>query len=125
MNIKKKRCIAVLSPIAAVGLLFLIRPLLLRICGWLPDCIFHRITGYLCPGCGNTRSVAALLNFDIYASLKFNITPVILLSALILWYLEFLLKCFGLNVRLIPRSGRVNFAMLGILILYFVVRNFV
>ena len=32
------------------------------ISGQMPPCVFHRLTGYFCPGCGGTRSVTALLS---------------------------------------------------------------
>lgn len=39
-------------------------------CG-LP-CLFYRVTGLLCPGCGNTRAALALLRFDIAGAFRFN-----------------------------------------------------
>lgn len=36
-------------------------------------CLFHRVTGLLCPGCGNTRAALALLQLDISGALKFNL----------------------------------------------------
>lgn len=40
---------------------------------WLPPCIFHRVTGLHCPGCGNTRALHALLHGDVAASLSYNL----------------------------------------------------
>lgn len=31
----------------------------------MPPCVFHRLTGYYCPGCGGTRSLKALLSGNL------------------------------------------------------------
>lgn len=36
-------------------------------------CLFHRITGLLCPGCGNSRAALALLRLDFFSALKYNL----------------------------------------------------
>lgn len=38
----------------------------------IPPCMFHRITGYQCPGCGGTRAVLALFHGDIRQSLLYH-----------------------------------------------------
>lgn len=42
----------------------------------IPECVFHKITGYNCPGCGMTRASIALLNFHFMESIKYNIVIV-------------------------------------------------
>lgn len=39
----------------------------------LPECHIHRLTGLLCPGCGTTRALRALLHGDIAHSLRQNV----------------------------------------------------
>ena len=51
-------------------------------------CIFHKITGFYCPGCGITRAIKALLKGDIYTSIRNNallyiVVPVIAISEII------------------------------------------
>lgn len=36
-------------------------------------CFFHKITGLLCPGCGNSRAAVALLSLDIEGALSYNL----------------------------------------------------
>ncbi len=36
-------------------------------------CLFRRMTGFQCPGCGNSRAVLALLRLDVVAALKHNL----------------------------------------------------
>ncbi len=40
--------------------------------GVFPPCIFLRLTGFHCPGCGTTRMAAALLRGDIGAAIYYN-----------------------------------------------------
>lgn len=35
-------------------------------------CLFHASTGLLCPGCGTTRSLTALIHGDLAAAFSFN-----------------------------------------------------
>ena len=73
----------------ARGLLLLLPPLLAVVAliiecaypGWLsravemvsPGCIFRRLTGLACPGCGGTRAARALLAGDVWAACRFNL----------------------------------------------------
>lgn len=48
-------------------------------------CPFYTVTGYLCPGCGVTRMIDALLHGDLSAAFGYNpflmvATPVLLLA---------------------------------------------
>ena len=37
------------------------------------DCLFKRILGISCPGCGLTRSIKSFIKLDIITSFKYNI----------------------------------------------------
>lgn len=59
--------LAVAGALAAV--LFLCDPVRVPI---YPQCVFHRVTGLDCPGCGSLRALHALLHGDFAAALHFN-----------------------------------------------------
>src|SRR5437870_5539670 len=40
---------------------------------WYPGCMFHRITGLHCPGCGLTRSAHAALNGNVSQAHAYNV----------------------------------------------------
>ena len=37
-----------------------------------PVCLFHRVTGLLCPGCGSLRALHQLLHGHLAAAFRFN-----------------------------------------------------
>ena len=53
-----------------------------------PRCPIHDFTGLLCPGCGATRAVAALLHGHLLQALDLNALVVVLLPATVLWALS-------------------------------------
>jgi hypothetical protein len=109
--------------------LLLFSPFVISALRWvgahLPPCLFYQVTGFACPGCGNTRSVLALLRGDILASLRYNIFPVMSGVILLLFYAE--LWCWLLRhpVRLVPRKNWFLFTLLGIFLGYVALRNFI
>ena len=40
--------------------------------GWMPQCIFHKVTGLQCMGCGSQRVIHSLLHGDISGALRAN-----------------------------------------------------
>ena len=52
----------------------------------LPPCLFHRLTGLYCPGCGGTRAVRLLLTGHIWKSFLHH-PGVLFAAALYLWFM--------------------------------------
>lgn len=50
-----------------------------------PHCIFHQVTGYLCPGCGGLRAMHQLLHGNLASAWRFNALLVTSLPLLTLW----------------------------------------
>ena len=122
-NINKKLLIlSAVIPVTAVLLIIL----LYRIKGIMIGggrCIFLYVTGYLCPGCGNTRALYSLLQFDIPTSLQYNPIIFILAVFVILAYLELVFKAFKKQIKIIPRSKVLYISLSGLLIIYYILRN--
>lgn len=53
---------------ALVGLFYLLAQIGVGI-----PCLFYKITGLQCPGCGNSRAALALMRLDIKSALQFNL----------------------------------------------------
>lgn len=53
--------------------------------GPIIPCVFNKITGFYCPGCGMTRAVHSILRFDFYQALRFN-ALIFIISPIFIFY---------------------------------------
>jgi hypothetical protein len=56
--------------------------------GFYPPCLFHKLTGLQCPGCGGLRALHHLLHGELLTALQFN--ALLVVGALV---------CAGLGLR--------------------------
>lgn len=91
----------------------------------LPPCLTYVTFGILCPGCGITRSIIALVNGDILLSLRQNIYVFLFLVISIMLYIEFVLKIFGKKFRFPIHSDKLLYVLLIFTVLYTVLRNII
>lgn len=124
---KNKICSGLL--IAFLPILFiafyLVQDQILHLMFGLPTCPVYAATKLYCPGCGNTRSVAAFFRGDLLTSLHYNITPILVFILMICCYLNLIFYHFDMNYRLRPNKD--SYYMIGaiLLVIYFLTRNFV
>ena len=55
--------------------------------GPILPCIFNKITGLYCPGCGMTRAVNSIFNFKFYQAFRFNALVFIMPIMLVIYYI--------------------------------------
>jgi len=87
-----------------------------------PVCVFHQVTGLLCPGCGTLRALHQLLHGHVAAALRFN--------ALFVLSLPFV-GAYGLRLALAQAARRPVpcvrpiwlWIALGAMILFGILRN--
>ena len=96
--------------------------------GAVGNCVFLSVFGFYCPGCGGSRSLNALLNFNPLRS--FIYYPPIIITSLILLYTDIMLvistvknekRIIGLSYKiflLIPVSIIIQFALKNVLLLF-------
>lgn len=120
----RKKVIALIIPVLA-ALIYILKDFFITLGDFLPPCVIHYVTGYYCPGCGNTRSVTALLHGDIIASLHNNVTPLVILILCLGFYIEYVFSAFGKDVKILPRSKWVIIVFSILMISYFILRNFI
>lgn len=81
-------------------------------------CLFYKLTGLYCPGCGITRSVVSLLQLDIYQAFRYNMLFIILLPFILAYVIY---KIIFKGDRKIPNL--VWYIMLVLTIFFGIFRN--
>lgn len=117
---RKKAALCITLGVLAAGLLlaFLVYQ------GLSIPCIFRKLTGLQCPGCGNTRATMALLRLEFGAVLRYNLSyPLQML---------YVLRIYFVCIRNYMRRGHfayhtkpdwVDISFLALLFLWAVIRN--
>ena len=123
---QKNRLWKVLA-VTGIALLFLIGyALFFNLFGFGLPCVFNRLLGIECAGCGLSRAAAALLRLDFQAAFEYNaVWPLYLGYAL--WAAPAVSISYVRTGREIgfPSPVWLNYAILGILVSYGVIRNFI
>lgn len=103
-------------------LLFLIYYFIVKKYNFSIPCAFHEITGYECPGCGITRMLFAILQFNFYEAIKYNI----LLFSSLPFIIYFGAKHYWYwlnNKKVKPLPKKYYYIILIIVLLFGVIRN--
>lgn len=105
---------------AGLALLFLFDP---ARHAFYPVCLFKRMTGYDCPGCGGLRALHHLLRGDLWQAFRLNPLVVVGLPLLGVWAIRTWLNPPGKR-----RSGKTSalfwaWLLLAVVVLFGVLRN--
>ncbi len=126
MTYTTKRRIGHVLCATAAGVLLIVGFLLLTENGLIDiPCPFRKLTGLLCPGCGNTGAARALLHLDIATAFQRN--PLCLLEfGYIAWVWIRSTTAYIRNGRFCYRSPFIagDIAVLCFVVLWGVLRNF-
>lgn len=92
--------------------------------GWFPGCLFHRLTGLHCPGCGMTRAVHAMLHGDVSAAFRLNPLGMTVLPLGLAWLgIQLPSWLRGSDLKW-PLAGRwLVRGIIGVLLFYWISRN--
>lgn len=86
MNDQKKRLYRFLQETGIVLAIGIAYALFVRLTGWGIPCIFHLVTGLLCPGCGISRMFLALLKLDFALAARYNLLVLCMLPVGLVLY---------------------------------------
>ncbi len=103
------------AALPVLALLYLVPPEASR---FYPRCLFHEATGLLCPGCGATRALAALLHGHLAEAVHLN-ALIIALVPVALFYLAFALRRSAWPRIPVPTTS----ALLAAAFLFSLIRN--
>ena len=121
LNKQTKTIIAVGLPLI-IALIFLFRDYIIPIGHYFP-CIFHKVTGLLCPGCGNTRAVNHLVHGQIWLALRSNPDLPFIIIVPAGFYAELIADLLGKKLIIIPRSLWFWTPIFALFALFYVLRN--
>ena len=82
-------------------------------------CFFYEITGLYCPGCGITRMILSLVQFDFYQAFRYN--PLIFLFGI--FFVLYVVYCFIRYKKYKTVSNKLSIALAIITILFGILRN--
>lgn len=112
----------ILTGVALIGLLvlFLFDPAQHAL---YPMCVFKKVTGYDCPGCGGLRAMHHLLRGDLIGAFQLNAMVIIALPLTLVWLA---IRRFNRDRRRSPSGKQVLWMVWSIalgLVLFGIVRN--
>ena len=88
-------------------------------------CVFYKLAGLYCPGCGSGRASAALLHLDFAAAFKHNLLYVLLLPFIVYYLLkQYIVLVFRKDV--LPMFSINGFAakvVLAVILVFGILRN--
>lgn len=88
-----------------------------------PACPFRAVTGLDCPGCGGTRALFALTRGDVALALDHNLVTTIALPVLVVAWALWLAVRMGWRQRPLVVQPSVAYAVAGVFVVFFVLRN--
>lgn len=107
--------------IICAAFLFFFNPALSQ---WYPPCLFHKLTGLYCPGCGSLRALHQLLHGHLLTALSLNPLMVLLLPFLGYAFISRML--LALRGKPLPRIFIPAFwlwLLFAVIIAYWILRN--
>ena len=88
-------------------------------------CIFHELTGFLCPGCGITRCIMSILHGNFYEAFRYNAFVFIGLPFFIFIYINNLINTLTDKGKKIVVPEKILIILVIILIVFGIVRNII
>ena len=89
-----------------------------------PPCPFHMLTGLLCPGCGATRALAALLHGQVQEAWHWNALFVLLLPLALGYGAVAFFRSLRGEPWPVPKSA-ATYGLLCVAFLFMILRNIV
>jgi hypothetical protein len=88
-------------------------------------CMFHQITGFYCSGCGASRALRSILNFDFYQALRYNAIFTICLPLFAVYFgvLSVSYIRFGKDRVSEKISMKIIYIFVAIALVYGILRN--
>ena len=86
-------------------------------------CIFHELTGLLCPGCGFTRCIIAIIQGRFFDAFNYNMLVFCLLPVFLFYYCYSIYNYIKTGNRIVKVPNYITITILVITILFGILRN--
>ena len=118
----KNRVLLVVSSIIVACMIYIFDPMQSE---WYPKCLFLKLTGFQCPGCGTGRAIYALLHGEFTKALILN--PFLFFSQPYIIALLILKNTNTSTERMskVVHHRYVTYAYLGVMICWWIGRNII
>jgi Protein of unknown function (DUF2752) len=91
--------------------------------GFYPVCLFHKLTGLNCPGCGTTRALYALLHGHLLLALHDNALFVFMLAVITIWGTRLLFRKMRNQPATPSVAPKYLWTFLAVAVVFGVLRN--
>lgn len=90
---------------------------------WMPQCVFHRLTGLQCMGCGSQRMLHALLHGDFAGAFRANAFGLLMLPVIVFmgWAETQRTGRPGVYARVF--SPVVIYSLIFLMVIWLIIRN--
>lgn len=116
-----KRLIVFLCLMIFIGIQYM---LIWQLSGIGFPCVFYKLSGLHCPGCGISRMLISLLRFDLYAAFQYNAGILTALPALAVLFIQICIHYVKKgNLLLSKKQEFLAIAIVIWLLLFWILRN--
>ena len=88
-------------------------------------CVFHEVTGYLCPGCGITRCFISIFHGDFIKAFNYNKLVFCMLPFGIIYFIYWLYNYIIGNENYYKISNGISIFLVVITLLFGIIRNII
>ncbi len=120
---KKEKILYTLLPFCVIFAGYFAAKFFAQYVQYFPPCPSYTLLHIICPGCGLTRSVLALLDGDILLSLRQNPLLITGIAGFSLMYVDFLLKVWGKKLPFDIYNNKAAWVVIALIALFTVARN--
>lgn len=120
MRTRWKSVLRTVGFLAAAGFLYTVLYLL----GIQIPCVFHRLTGLYCPGCGISRMCISILRLDFLSALRYNSMVILLIPVFLFLGIQLVVRYVRTGSKQLTKGQQIVFCIMAILLMLFgILRN--
>ena len=122
----KKRLYSDLKKLAVILITGFIYYIWVKLTDLRIPCLFYVKTGFLCPGCGITRMIVSILNFDLVSAYAYNKLMFVSLPFILAFLIYMRVKYIRSGSSQLSKLQKITVYAFGIIVIIFtIIRNII